>query len=259
MANVTIKTPSGGTISMPEEALKRYQESQGGFQGVAAPSRPISTGGDRPMPTGEFGMSGAEMQAARLDQVRQNALIQNQERTRWVTDTIASRRENQETYTTPSGGMITAPTNRFGQPIASWQNIYEKSSAANEAALASIRRTSQPQPASTISLPSFGSESSQLARNLGEAGGFGLPSTFYSPQRQAPQSTAPPLGAGGGGFVGVTSPWSGSITAPTQYPTRRSQGRQQAGAISQPLNFPRPIGSDVENQYRPRFGSVGML
>jgi hypothetical protein len=167
-------------------------------------------------------------------------------------------RQPSKLYTTPSGAAMAAPTNMFGEPIASWKNIYEKSSAANEAALASIRGTSKPQPVSTMSLPSFGPESSQLARNLGEAGGFGLPSTFYSPQRQAPQSTAPPLGASGGGFMGVTGPWSGSITTPTQYPSRRSQEKQQA-AMSQPLNFPRPIGSDVENQYRPRFGRIGML
>lgn len=107
---------------MPEEAFKRYQESQGGFQGSNAPSRPASTGGDRPMPTGGFGPSGAEMQAARLDKIQQNATTQNQQRTDWVQNTIQQRRENPTTYKSASGISVAVPTNRFGEPIKAWMD-----------------------------------------------------------------------------------------------------------------------------------------
>ena len=152
---------------MPEEAFKRYQESQGGLQGVDAPSRPISSGGDRPMPTGEFGMSGAEMQTARLDQVRQNALTENQKRTRWVMDTIQQRRENPVTY----GGGISVPTNRFGEPIKAWTDMLGKQGRLDGTS------------ATPLTAPSSASTDSMLAST-----GFG------AMQRAQQASTPQPLG-----------------------------------------------------------------
>lgn len=53
-----------------------------------------------------------------------------------------------QTYTTPSGSSIVAPTNMFGQPIQSFSDVYAARSPINESALARMR--GRP-PASTYS------------------------------------------------------------------------------------------------------------
>lgn len=80
-----------------------------------------------------------EQQQALLAQVRQNGQNIASDYLKTMATFAQDRRENTPTYTTFSGASIKAPTNMFGQPIASWAKIYEKSSAANEAAIAGIR------------------------------------------------------------------------------------------------------------------------
>lgn len=117
-----IETPYG-TIYATSEAPKGQMS-----QAEAFASRPTAFVGRTP-----------EQQQAALAQVRQNGQKIASNYLQTMATFAQDRKENTPTYTTFSGNAIKAPTNMFGQPIESWAKIYEKSSAANEAALAKIR------------------------------------------------------------------------------------------------------------------------
>jgi hypothetical protein len=110
---------TASTTLTPEQQVMRAQARQQAEQTGTIPRTP-------------------EEQQALLAQIRQNTMGLNAERTRNVVQSIQDRKENTPKYTTPSGSKIVAPTNRFGEPIQSWANTYEKSSAVNEKTLADI-------------------------------------------------------------------------------------------------------------------------
>ena len=116
-----------------------------------------------------------EQQQALLAQARQTGQKMASDYANTMATFAQDRRENTPTYTTFTGSSIKAPTNMFGQPIASWANIYEKSSAANEAALAKIRGDR-------------GAERNRIA--LAPIGGP-QPAKATQPQRATPPATSP--------------------------------------------------------------------
>jgi hypothetical protein len=170
----------------------------------------------------------AQMRFQGADTMRKN-IAENQR-------IIDERRANLQTYTTPSGNRITAPTNMFGQPIASWQKTYEAAGKANEAALARMGRGVQPatsaQPAAG---PSFG------VRGVG-----GVTMPFES-------------SALSGGPQPSTGFGSGSITRPSQYSNSRAEQRKRIRQLADAYGIPRPFSRGVENQYRQEFSRMGLL
>lgn len=126
----------------------------------------------------------------------QQALLANIRKTgAGIRESIASRardsfdtRSPAPSYTTPTGSSITAPTNMFGQPIASWQKRYEERSAINEAALAAMGRgrpTPSPLNNGILAATGFGAMQREQAaqtpvpiRNTSLFGGMGYAAAF---------------------------------------------------------------------------------
>ncbi len=149
---------------------------------------------------------------------------------------IDERRANLQTYTTPSGNRITAPTNMFGQPIASWQKTYEAAGKENEAALARMGRGIQP---ATLAQPAAGP-------SFGVRGVGGVTMPFES-------------SALSGGPQPSTGFGSGSITRPSQYSNSRAEQRKGIRQLADAYGLPRPFSRGVENQYRQEFSRMGLL
>jgi hypothetical protein len=116
-----IKTPYGSMWATPEQAAN-----------VMTP-RTVNQQSSR---------SPAEQQAI-IDQIRKNAPAINQARTEWVQNTIQQRRENPVTY---DGGRV-VPSNRFGDPIKAWTDMFK-----NQGRLDGAAAMSAPSTASTDSV-----------------------------------------------------------------------------------------------------------
>jgi hypothetical protein len=149
----------------------------------------------------------------RTPQQQQELLAQMRTRGATIREGIASNARDSfgtktpaQTYTTPSGSSIVAPTNMFGRPIQSFSDVYAARSPINEAALARMGRgSSAPTNSGILASTGFGAmqrEQNEMMpppiRSQSLFGNMGYASTFGGD----PQPASPMLA--GNSMVGRT-------------------------------------------------------
>jgi hypothetical protein len=221
-----------GTQTAIQRGLQPIQTPRGTLYATEQQASNMMT----PRTLAQQGTRTPEQQQALLAQMRQAGAKIAQDYTQTMQTFAAERRANPQSYTTPSGNRIAAPTNMFGQPIASWQKTYEAAGKANEAALARMGRGIQP---ATLAQPAAGP-------SFGVRGVGGVTMPFES-------------SALSGGPQPSTGFGSGSITRPSQYSNSRAEQRKGIRQLADAYGLPRPFSRGVENQYRQEFSRMGLL
>ncbi len=165
-----------GTQTAIQRGLQPIQTPRGTLYATEQQASNVMT----PRTLDQQGTRTPEQQQALLAQMRERGAAIAQNYTQTMQNFAAERRANPQSYTTPLGASITAPTNRFGQPIAGFQQQY----AQREQQMNDRRATS----AAMLAATPFGRSQQNQPSSMMVAGG---PQPAATPTMPRPSTAGP--------------------------------------------------------------------